>query len=425
MILRGNIVYMTDKTQMVSVDRGYLIVQAGIIDGVYEQLPKEYQNQEVIDYGERLIIPGMTDLHVHAPQYTFRGLGMDMELLDWLNKNAFPEEKRYANIAYADKAYDIFVHDLTESPTTRACVFATAHKDASLLLAKKLEQSGMISYVGKVNMDRNSSQGLQEDTEQSLADTRWFIEQMQEKYTLSKPMLTPRFIPSCTDDLMHGLGELQREYQLPVQSHLSENLSEIEWVSQLNPKARHYGDAYNMFGLFGGNVPTVMAHCVYSDNEELKMMKEQGVYIAHCPNSNINLASGIAPARKYLDMDMNIGLGSDIAGGFSLSLFHVIKDAVAVSKLYWRLKNQNEKPLTTQEAFYMATMGGGSFFGKVGSFLPGYEADIVILQDEKYRTAQELNSKERLERLCYLADSDVVYEKYVRGVKVKKHKCEF
>lgn len=409
---------MENQEKLVIADSSYLVVQDGLVKGVYQKLPEAYQKEEVIDYGDRLIIPGMTDLHVHAPQYAFRGLGMDKELLVWLEEHAFPEEMKYKEAAYADKAYDIFVEDLLESPTTRACIFATAHKEATLMLAEKLEESGLITYVGKVNMDRNSIEGLQEDTQASLADTRWFIEQMQKKYKRSMPMLTPRFVPSCTDELMKGLGKLQKEYHLPVQSHLSENLSEIDWVAQLNQKSRNYGDAYDMFGLFGGDFPTVMAHCVYSPEEELELMKKNGVYIAHCPNSNMSIASGIAPIRKYLSKGMNIGLGSDVAGGFSLSMFHAIKDAISVSKLYWRLVDQTWKPLTTLEAFYLATLGGGSFFGKVGSFLPDYEADVLVLEDSKYRSPWELNSKERLERLCFLADSDVVYAKYVRGEEV-------
>lgn len=125
---------------------------------------------------------------------------------------------------------------------------------------------------------------------------------------------------------MKGLGELQKEYQLPVQSHLSENPSEIKWVQELCPWSDNYGDAYEHFGLFGGDTcPTIMAHCVYSDEAEICRMKEQGVFIAHCPQSNENICSGIAPVRTYLDLDMNIGLGSDIAGGA----------AVRYSWLWW------------------------------------------------------------------------------------------
>ena len=158
-----------------------------------------------------------------------------------------------------------------------------------------------------------------------------------------------------------------------MQSHLSENFGEIAWVKELCPATHFYGEAYSQFGLFGGDCPTVMAHCVHSSDEEIALMKKQGVYIAHCPQSNTNLSSGIAPARRYLDAGLHIGLGSDIAAGSSLSILRAMADAIQVSKLYWRLADSSVRPLTLEEAFYMGTEGGGSFFGKVGSFKEGYE----------------------------------------------------
>ena len=217
---------------------------------------------------------------------------------------------------------------------------------------------------------------------------------------------------------MEKLSELQKKYQLPAQSHLSENLSEIEWVRQLCPKASCYGDAYRLHGLFGGDCPTIMAHCVYSDEEETRMMKEQGVFIAHCPESNANLASGIAPARRFLDQGLKMGLGTDVAAGTSLSMFRAMAMAIQCSKLRWRLQDQSLPPLTVEEVFYLATKGGGEFFGKVGSLEPGYEFDAVVIDDGILRHARELSTKERLERLIYLAEDRQIDAKYVKGKQV-------
>jgi guanine deaminase len=173
--------------------------------------------------------------------------------------------------------------------------------------------------------------------------------------------------------------------------------------------------AYETFGLFGGECPTIMAHCVYSTDDEINLMKEQGVFVAHCPQSNINLASGIAPIRTYLNRDINVGLGSDIAGGFSESIFRAMSDAIQVSKLYWRFIDHNVKPLTVEEAFYLGTKGGGAFFGKVGSFEAGYEFDAVVLDDRNLPHPQELNTKQRLERLIYISDGSNIISKYVAG----------
>ena len=398
--IRGHICYSEDQKKIRTVDQGYVVCEDGKSLGVFETLPEEWRGIPCRDYGDKLIIPGLVDLHVHAPQYTFRGLGMDQELIDWLNTHTFPEEEKYKDTEYAKKAYHIFIEDLLHSATTRACVFATC------------------GYVGKVNMDRNSSEGLQEESAQKSAkDTEaWILEAAD--LTNVKPILTPRFIPTCSDELMEKLSELQKKYQLPAQSHLSENLSEIEWVRQLCPKASCYGDAYRLHGLFGGDCPTIMAHCVYSDEEETRMMKEQGVFIAHCPESNANLASGIAPARRFLDQGLKMGLGTDVAAGTSLSMFRTMAMAIQCSKLRWRLQDQSLPPLTVEEVFYLATKGGGEFFGKVGSLEPGYEFDAVVIDDGILRHARELSTKERLERLIYLAEDRQIDAKYVKGKQV-------
>ena len=161
-----------------------------------------------------------------------------------------------------------------------------------------------------------------------------------------------------------------------------------------------------------------MAHCVYSSDAELSLMKTRGVFIAHCPQSNTNLSSGIAPIRHYLEEELHIGLGTDIAGGHSLSMLRAIADAIQVSKLRWRLVDDSQKPLSLEEAFYMATMGGGAFFGKVGTFAEDYEFDALILDDSRLRHPQPLNSRERLERLIYLADDSCIAGKYVSGNKI-------
>ena len=299
-----------------------------------------------------------------------------------------------------------------------------------------LEESGLTTMVGKVNMDRNGALELQEKSAQASAqDTRQWLEEIKGRYDHTYPILTPRFTPSCTDELMTELGKIQREYHLPVQSHLSENFGEIAWVKELCPTSRFYGDAYDMFGLFGtkpaaneevsnpasassNTCPTIMAHCVHSTDEEIQMIKDQGVYIAHCPESNTDIASGIAPIRRYLDMGLHVGLGTDVAGGFSLSMFRAIADAIQVSKLRWRLMDQTQAPVTLEEAFYMATIGGGSFFGKVGSFEKGYEFDAMILDDSNIRHPQEISTRDRLERLVYLSDDRNLVGKYVQGRKV-------
>ena len=415
-ILKGDICYSTDKNTLITVPDGYLICQNGLSAGVFPRLPKQYDGFPIEDYSGKLIVPGLVDLHIHAPQYAFRGFKMDLELLDWLNSSAFPEEARYEDTEYAKKAYTIFVQDLRKSVNTRACLFATLHLPATKILMELLEQSGLETFVGKVNMDRNCPGYLREATGDVSADTTiaW-LEETAGIYSHVRPILTPRFIPACSDRLMERLNQIQKEWRLPIQSHLSENPEEISWVQKLAPQSRFYGDAYKRFGLFGGDVPTIMAHCVHCPPEEIRLMKEQGVYIAHCPQSNTNLTSGVAPVRLFLDQDMNVGLGSDIAGGTVLSIFRSMAEAIQVSKLRARLVDDRLKPITMEEAFFMGAKGGGSFFGKVGSFEEGYEIDAIVLDESRIPHPQELTVKERLERFLYLSGDDWILHKYVKG----------
>ncbi|NTV78882.1 MAG: amidohydrolase family protein, partial [Clostridiales bacterium] len=301
-VLKGNILYSGLDGSLISMDGAYLVCQGGMVAGVYETLPLEYENFIIKDMGKRLIIPGITDIHIHAPQYTFRGLGMDLELIQWLETNTFPEEAKYKEIAYAKKAYEIFVEDLKNSLTTRACVYATVHNEATILLMDLLEKSGLSTYVGRVNMDRNCSEELCEvSSEKSAMETEDWIKTVSGKYTNTKPIITPRFLPSCSDDLMIRLSELSRKYHLPIQSHLSENLEEVKWVQKLLPNSKNYSSAYDEFGMFGEYEPAIMAHCVHCDQDEVELMKKRNVFLAHCPSSNLNLSSGIAPVRKYLE----------------------------------------------------------------------------------------------------------------------------
>lgn len=415
-ILKGNIVYSKKCGQMEVCRRGYLVCRDGVVEGVYRTLPFRLGGYPVKDYGECLIIPGITDLHTHAPQYTFRGTGMDMELLDWLETYTFPEESKYKDMQYANEAYRIFADDLRKSAVTRACIFATVHKDATLLLMDMLEKTGLCTMVGKVNMDRNGPKSLIEKTEVSISETeKWIREAAERKYQNTMPVITPRFIPSCSDGLLTELKKIQKKYELPVQSHLSENPGEISWVKKLCPWAEDYGDAYEHFGFFGGDCRTVMAHCVYSGEKELEKIRNNGVFIAHCPESNMNVSSGIAPVRRFLEQGIHVGLGSDAAAGTTINPFRAMVSAVQVSKLKWRMEENSPAPLTFEEVFFIATKGGGSFFGKTGSFEAGYAFDAIVLDDSRIKTAGTFDERNRLERLIYLGDEREITAKFVNG----------
>ena len=425
-VIKGNICHTPSPLGLDLHENAYAVCVGGVCAGVFDSLDEAYADLPLYDYGDALIFPGMVDLHVHAPQYAFRGMCMDLELMDWLNRYTFPEEEKYEDLEYARLAYGIFVDALKSGATTRSCIFATRHRYATELLMELMEDSGLVSYVGKVNMDREASPGLTESSADISAYTTFgWINAVKDKFENTKPILTPRFIPCCTDKLMEELREIQMTYGIPVQSHLSESPGEIEFVKFLRPDNPFYGDSYNEYDLFGKNddvntdVKTVMAHCVWSGDDEVELMRKNGVFVAHCPASNMNLTSGIAPIRKYLDLGLRVGLGTDIAGGHSDSVFRAITDAIQVSKMYFRMVNERYSALVFSEAFYLATKGGGEFFGKVGSFEAGYEFDAVVMDDSVLRHPQSLTLAERMERAVYLGlDEKNITAKFVAGRKI-------
>lgn len=420
-VIKGNIIWSETNKELKSVENGYLVIKDGIVEGVFNTLPDEHKDLDFIDADNDLVVPGLVDLHVHAPQFAFRGTNMDLELMDWLNTYTFPEESKFSDLSYADKVYSYFTNAIKKSATTRLVAFSSLHIEGTLLLMDKLERIGIRGYVGKVNMDRNSPDTLREESAEKAAENteKWLEECEKRNYKYIKPILTPRFVPSCTDELMEKLSLIRKKWRLPVQSHLSENMGEVEFVKELAPWSKFYGDAYDRFGLFGGEDGCIMAHCVLSGEEEIELMKKNGVFVAHCPESNENIKSGIAPIRKYMEKGINVGMGSDIAGGTTESIFDAIVDAVKVSKLYWRLVDDSVEPLSFSDAFYLATKGGGAFFGKVGSFEKGYDGDLLILSDDEIPFPRYLTPTERLERFAYLhGDKLGIKGKWVKGERI-------
>ena len=411
--IHGDIIWTEEPGSFRYVENGYLSVEDGKVLCVSSVSPAG----DIIDFSGSIVIPGLSDLHLHAPQYAFAGLYMDEELLDWLNHHTFPEEAKYGDISYAERAYSIFAADLRQSPTTRVSVFGTIHTDSTLLLMEKLEEAGLSGFVGKVNMDRNSTDELTEDTDESLRETERFIKEAG-RFREIGASVTPRFIPSCSDRLMEGLGRIAASASLPCQSHLDENLSEVEWVKELCPWAQSYADAYRRFGMLGKR--SIMAHCVWLDENETGLLRESGTFIAHSPSSNTNLSSGIAPVRRYLEEGLNVGLATDIAGGSSLSMFRMIQDAIAASKLRWRFDSSSGTPLRFSEAFYLASKGGGAYFGNTGSFESGYDADIVVIADASVSTVLHagLSVPERLEYCVNRAPEAPVKAKFLKGRRV-------
>ena len=428
-VYKAHILFTKEKDHFEVLENGYVLVEDGIVKGVSSNLRElDYQGAKVTDFGNKLLIPAMNDMHVHAPQVHNQGVAMDLELLPWLQNYTFPEESKYADVAYAERMYRRFIHTQWLFGTMRSVVFATVHTDSTRKLMHLYQEAGMGAMVGKVAMNRNCPDALCEDVdayvegqESLIAEANWPSPsgrraEPSSLFTLHsslpplvRPIITPRFVPSCTPELLKACGELADKYQLPVQSHLSENVSEIAWVAELEPESENYGDAYNRYGLFG-QTPTIMAHCVWTHGKELELMKRNGVMVAHCPTSNFNLSSGMVP----------IGLGSDISGGHDLNMFRMLVYAIQVSKMQYQ-QNHDKPFLTLPEIFWIATKSAGSFFGKVGSFEPGYEFDALVI-DDSVLYPSEYSLLHRLERFIYVGDDRQIVHRFCRGQEVSEPK---
>lgn len=418
-VIKGDIVHTPTKDKFEVFKDSYLIIEHDVVVGISNQLESYHKDYELIDHSGKLIIPGFVDLHLHAPQYPNIGLGLDKELIPWLNTYTFPEEGKYKDVEYAESVFKIFINELWREGTTRSVVFSTIFKESTKLLMDMFIQSGLGAFVGKVNMDRNTAPYLMEDTESSLKETKELIEEYNHKSNLVKPIITPRFIPTCTSDLLEGLGKIAREYNISIQSHLNENTSEVLWVKELYPQSKNYASVYNDFGLFG-YTKTIMAHCVHNTDEEIQLMAEKGVYAAHSPYSNFNLSSGMMPVRKHLNANVNVGLASDISGGHILRIPEIMTAAIHVSKMVWLSSNKESSPLTIEEAFYLGTKGGGSFFGKVGSFEPGYEFDGLVIDVDNLIAGKPLSIEEKIQKFIYTGNSNNIVERYVAGRRIEK-----
>ena len=426
-VYKAHILFTKERTGFEVLENGYVAVEDGCVVGVSSSLSSlGCDEQTVTDFGDCLLIPAMNDMHVHAPQYRNQGIAMDLELLPWLQNYTFPEEKKYADAAYAERMYRRFIRDMWRFGTMRSCVFATIHTQSTRLLMNLFREAGMGAMVGKVAMNRNCPPELIESVEDMVAGNEALIAEFPQYSPLTsnlsplvRPIITPRFVPSCTSEMLQACGDLAAKYQLPVQSHLSENMAEIQWVHTLERESTSYGDAYNRYGLFG-QTPTIMAHCVWTAGEELELMKRNHVMVAHCPTSNLNIASGLAPIRTFIEEGVPVGLGSDISGGHDLSIFRMMVYAIQVSKMHYQ-QNHDRAFLTLPEVFWIATKSAGSFFGRVGSFEPGYEFDAVVIDDHDLNH-DNYSLLHRLERFIYLGDDRHITHRFCRGQEIPEPK---
>ena len=339
------------------------------------------------------LIPGFVDLHVHAPQYPQLGQALDVPLEVWLQKYTFPLEARYADIVFARRAYRLLVEDLLATGTTTALYFATIHHDATRLLADTCLELGQRALVGKVAMDnqdqcpdyyRDASPAAALEGTQSLID--YVLDHPDNKAGRVKPVITPRFVPACSDAALAELGKLAKSCGCHVQTHCSES----DWAHAyvLERHGMTDTDSLDRFGLLGRH--TTLAHSNFLTPKNMETLAVRQSAVAHCPLSNAYFASSVFPLKTALAKGVKVGLGTDISGGPSGSMFDSMRGAITASRMLEsgvdpdlpsdaRSKHRQSR-IDFRDAFYLATTGGGvSLDLLVGKFEPGYQFDAMVI----------------------------------------------
>lgn len=416
-LIKGNIVSAETPKAFNVTENGYILLDDGIIKGIFPSRPAGTEEVPVTDYGDRLVMRSFADVHLHAPQYPMLGLGMDLQLMDWLETYTFPLESLFADKAFARMTYQKLSNELIKNGTTLVSVFSSRHTDSTLILMEELEKAGLCGYAGKVNMDLNGGPKLRETTEESISETRRWLEKST-RFSRIRPILTPRFVPSCSAELMEALGRISEQLHVPVQSHLSENKVEMQIVREQFPDCKQYWEVYHRFGLFHSR--TVMAHCVHSDERERAALRDNGVLVAHSPDSNVNVCSGFPPIRLMLDEGVRVALASDIAGGDQLQMNKCIASAIRMSKVRCIASDGKEPFLTVPEAYYMATTASAPFFGLHGGFAAGDPLHAIVVDDSDMpRSFQPRRMQDRIERAVYLMDKSSIKAVWSAGRLVK------
>lgn len=351
-----------------------------------------------VDYSNSpcsFLFPGFVDTHIHALQYPNVGIGSELPLLDWLKDYTFALESKFcreleARLELAREIYSKVIDKTLTNGTTCASYFTTIDTETTKLFADLLVQKGQRGFVGKVCMDHNQPfPSYAEPMEESVAGMHELISHC--KYlnseccsdgalTMVTPIVTPRFAPVCLREFMSKLGALARECNLPVQTHISENLEEIKLVAEIFPECESYTSVYDDHDLLGPS--TILAHAIHLSPKERQIVKERQCSISHCPTSNSFITSGEAPVKEYLYEDeINVSLGTDLSGGYDQSILGVAKNLVLVSH-HLSMGNSKNHTISVADSLYMATMGGAracNLETNIGSFEKGKTFDAQLI----------------------------------------------
>ncbi|MCJ1351425.1 MAG: hypothetical protein MMC33_001409 [Icmadophila ericetorum] len=410
-VYQGTFIHLTSLTTLEVLEDAAVYVD---IDGVIKMVQREGDGtaamKNVLGWDEsevkvvrmggkgkgkgkgRFWFPGFVDTHIHASQFPNAGIFGKSTLMDWLETYTYPLESSFSSLDTAKRIYTRCIKRTLAHGTTTAAYYATIHAPATNLLSDVCLSLGQRAFIGRCNMDSDIHLDYYRDAsaESAIRDTKDTIEHIKSidpTYSLITPIITPRFAPSCTRPLMTELGNLHKETGLPIQTHISENPGEIKMVKNMFPEYDSYAAVYDAYGLLTDK--TLLAHACHFSPSEVELVKTRKSKVSHCPISNSYLGSGICPVRELLEEGIDVGLGTDVSGGWSPSILTAAREAGGVSRLRTALVDpsmeQAEKDkmkLSTEECLYLATRGGAKCVGlekRIGGFELGMTWDAQLI----------------------------------------------
>jgi guanine deaminase len=431
LILKGQTLSFTDDPFLVGPDaalvyhtEGAVLINDGLIErvGPAADIIAHAPNVSVIDYGDKLITAGFVDCHAHYPQLPIIA-SYGEQLLEWLRKYTFPSEAKFSDYDYAKQSSEFYLDECLKNGITTASVYATVHSNSVNAFFEAVVRRGLRMACGKVLMDRNAPDNLT-DTAQSGYDQSQALIEKWHNVERCIYAITPRFAPTSSAQQLEAAGTLWREHpDTLMQTHLSENKAEIDWVSDLFPDAPDYLGVYEHFGLLGPGA--ILGHAIHMTDREQQVLRESGSAIAHCPTSNTFIGSGLFDMRSLRDCDAShvVGLATDVAGGSSMSMFSVMRTAYEVAQL----RGYSLNPI---KAWYLASVGSAATMqlgDKVGNLAAGMEADIIIIDLAstpliERRMAQAESIQDVLFAQIILADDRAIHATYAAGNLVYKQR---
>ncbi|CAF1544731.1 unnamed protein product [Rotaria magnacalcarata] len=407
----------------------------------------EHQDVTFIKLSEsQFICPGFVDLHCHAPQYRQAGSATEVPLLEWLRKFTFPKEARCSDPLYARDLYTKLVSRLLRNGTTTTQYFATIHLEATKILAEICQEKGQRAYIGKVCADQNSPDFYVETTDESIRNTEeliHYVHQMQKGRdvaginALIHPVITPRFIPTCSISLLSQLGQLAKKHDVHVQSHIAETADEVAFVHDLYPSIGNGRDVaiFRETGLLTSKA--VFAHGIYLADNEIDEMAASGSAVASCPIANFLFSKGLTAIEHCTKRGLNVGLGTDIGGAYASSMLPVMRaavfahrtmDFVSFDRSHAALPcfpEHKDAIIDFKFAYYLATLGGAralNIDSQIGSFEVRKQFDALLIDCNRENQAFDYWKDDEMdilfEKWMNAGDDRNITGVWVQGVKV-------